>query len=605
MAVVDVATPAETESPQPGRPWRQAVGAIISRHRFGLFASLCYTLGGFWVFARLWTNVTRRLAGDGLDHQLMLWMLAHAARSVTHLENPLFSSRLNVPDGVNMMANTSILGLGIPMTPVTLLFGPQVSFAILGVLSLAGTAAAWYYVFSRRLVSSRPAAFIAGALCGFAPGMIAHAPGHMHMIAQFVLPFIVLFVLRLAKPDGDQPHGTVRDGVILGLLVTYQIFISEETLLLTALACAGLCAVYAVLRPREARRALLPFVRGLAVAGAVAGVLLAYPLWFQFLGPQHSHRLPFDASSFVTDALAYVTNPGQSVAGDPVAAVHLATNGGEENAFFGWPLVIVAIAIAWWLRRLLVVQVLAITGLVFAALSLGNHVVIGRHATGIPGPFRLLSRLPVFDMALPTRFSLILVPILAALLALAGDRVATLASGPLPAKPLYFATMAIALVPIAPVPLHAIDPPATPAFISTGAWRSYVPEGRSLVPVPLPRQDTLTGMRWAAETDVGFAVPRGYFIGPDGTAADKAVFEPPLRPTVSLLQNVAKTGRVPDVTERDRQSALADLRYWRAAIIVLTPQVHDVALLVTLDALLGPGERIDGAWVWDVRARVG
>jgi hypothetical protein len=557
-------------------------------------------LGGFWVFARLWVNVPRRLAGDGLDHQLILWMLAHAARSVSHLENPLFTSRLNVPDGANMMANTSVLGLGIPMTPVTLLFGPQVTFAVLGVLSLAGTAAAWYYVFSRRLVSYRPAAFIAGALCGFAPGMIAHAPGHQHMIAQFLLPFIVLFVLRLAEP-----HGTVRNGVILGLLITYQIFISEETLLLTALACAGLCAVYTVLRPRQARQALLPFVRGLAVAAAVAGVLLAYPLWFQFFGPQHSQRLPFDASSFITNALAYVTYPGQSVAGDPVAAVHLAANGGEENAFFGWPLVIVAIAITWWLRRSLAVQVLAITGLIFAALSLGNNVVIGRHVTGIPGPFRLLSRLPMLDMALPTRFSLILVPIVAALLALAGDRVATLGTGPLPGKLLYFATMAVALVPIAPIPLHAFDPPATPAFISTGAWRSYVPEGRSLVPVPLPRQTTLTGMRWAAETDLAFAVPRGYFIGPDGTTARQAVFEPPLRPTVELLQTVAKTGSVRAVTEQDRQNALADLTFWRAAIVVLTPQPHEAALRATLDALLGPGEMIDGAWVWDVRARIG
>jgi hypothetical protein len=601
MAVVEIADTAEQAgAPEPESRFA-ALRSFAPRHRAGLFALLCYLLGAFWVYARLWVAPARRLVGDGQDHQMFIWMLAHAARSVTHLENPLFSARLNVPYGVNMMTNTSVLGLGVPMTPVTLLFGAQVSFAILGVLSLAGTAAAWYYVFSRHLVSSRIAAGLAGALCGFAPGMIAHSPGHLHVIAQFVLPFIVLYVIKLAEPE----HA-IRNGVILGLLITYQVFISEEMLLLAALGCAGLVAVYAILRWREARSAVLPFAKGMVVAAAVSGVLLAYPLWFQFLGPQHSRGLPFITSTFYTDAFAYVTYPGQSVAGDPVAAVRLAANYGEENAFFGWPLMIVLAVGTLWLWRSARVRVLALAALGFIVLSLGNHVVIRQHDTGIPAPFLLLNKLPVLDMALPTRLSLVVVPFLAALLALVGDRVAALETGgPLPTRLLALGTAAVMLVPIAPVPLRGFDPSPVPAFLTDGTWRSYVPDGRTLVPVPLPRNDAMTGMRWAAATDIGFAIPRGFAIIPDGSPAEHATFEAPARPTVKLLQNVASTGYIPLVTDEDRSNAVVDLRFWRASIVVLTPHKHQDALRSTLDALLGPGRLVDGALVWDVRPLVG
>jgi hypothetical protein len=40
---------------------------------------------------------------------------------------------------VNMMANTSVLAVSLPLTPVTLLFGPHVSFNLFLTLALALT----------------------------------------------------------------------------------------------------------------------------------------------------------------------------------------------------------------------------------------------------------------------------------------------------------------------------------------------------------------------------------------------------------------------------------------------------------------------------------
>jgi hypothetical protein len=217
-----------------------------------------------------------------------------------------------------------------------------------------------------------------------------------------------------------------------------------------------------------------------------------------------------------------------------------------------------------------------------------------------------LDKVPVLNMALPTRFSLVVVPILAGLLAVVADRIiAARAEGPLPTRLLALGTAAAVLVPIVPIPLHGFTPPAAPRFITAGTWRQYVPAGRTVVPVPLPRNDAMTGMRWAADADLGFALPRGFFIGPDGSPAKRGVFEAPARPTATLLREVATTGTVPAITDADRRNLVTDLRFWRAAVVVLTPGPHEDALRSTLEALLGPAQQVDGAVLWDVRNLAG
>jgi hypothetical protein len=246
------------------------------------------------------------------DHiQFESW-LVHAAYSVTHLQNPLFSHQMNIPLGVNAMANTSVLGVGIPLTPVTLLFGPQISYAVYLTLALAGSAAAGYHVLSRHLVRSRVAAFIGAGFFGFAPGIVHHANGQPNFVTNFLLPFIVLRVFRLAEPGRARYHG-----LVLGLLVTWQVFVNEELLLLTALGMAFVVGLYAVLRPAEARRAARPFVRAGAVAVGCASLLLAYPVWFQFRGPQHYHGIQQEFSAWGEDVTAYVTFARDTLAGTP------------------------------------------------------------------------------------------------------------------------------------------------------------------------------------------------------------------------------------------------------------------------------------------------
>src|SRR5437764_1813264 len=213
--LVEEATDPAIDAPAPRR--LRTVLAAIAPHLGYLVLALAVT-------GRLWIHRDIRLAAaNDTDHQQFLWFIADVAHSIAHGQNPLLSHDLNVPDQVNMMANTSIMGLAVPLAPVTLLFGAPATFIICLVLSLAGTASAWYWLLGRHVVDSRLAAFVGAGFCGFGPGMISQAGGHPNLTAQFLVPLIIWRVIRLREPGRE-----VRNGIVLGLLVVYQIFINEE-----------------------------------------------------------------------------------------------------------------------------------------------------------------------------------------------------------------------------------------------------------------------------------------------------------------------------------------------------------------------------------------
>ncbi|MET8231388.1 hypothetical protein ABZS77_12050 [Micromonospora sp. NPDC005298] len=592
--VTGTASPA-TVAPAPTRRSRPAwlADAVVVAGYLGLAVLLT---SGQW--GHPW-----RLFHQAGDQVLFEWMLAHAAHAVVEGENPLYSTALNAPDGVNLMANTSVLGLGVPLTPVTLLFGSQVAFCVAVVCCLAGTATAWYALLRRRLVSARSAAAVGGLICGFAPGMIAQAGAHLHIAAQFLVPAILALVFRPA-------NGPVwRSGVGLGLLVVWQVFIGEEVLVFLALA-AGVLALGWALADRSAARRHAPALFGrLAVAAVLAAALLAYPLWFQFRGPQHYAGMAFAAHAFQLDAASFTASARQTVLGDDWLPGLLSPNPTEENSFFGPGLLVLAVVIVIWLWRRPLVRALAVCGLVFALLSLGTELRVDGTATGIPGPYRLVAGLPLLDLAVPARFALVCVPVLGVLVALSVDRVRAvrrLSAAPgLPVRLLWAGAVAAALLPLAPTPIRVVPVPPVPGFVADGGWRALVPPGRTVVAVP-----PVTGaarspvMLWSARTGLAFAAPGGYFIGPAAPDDPTARWGAPDRPTSVLLRAVAESGVVPVLTDTDRRRAVEDLRHWRAALVVLGPSTHGDPLRRTVDDLLGPGRPVDGGWVWDVRGSV-
>jgi hypothetical protein len=554
-----------------------------------------YVVLAFWVTSRLWRNTgALALVNGGSDVHFFEWALIHASRIFTHGENPLFTSQLNAPDGVNLMANTGMLGLTVPLVPVTLVFGPAVAFTVMLTGGLAATAWAWYHVLSRHIVGYWPAALVGGLFAGFAPGMVNHVNGHPDLVCQFLIPFIVWRAISLR---------TARDGVVLGLLVTWQAFLNEELLLLTGLGLAVFVTAYAVFRPAQVRARAGPFLAGLWPAVLTAGALLAYPLWFQFSGPQSYRGLPDSVLGYGTDLRAFAAFSQLSLVRHGTSH---STYGAppEENTFFGVPLLAVLGLIVVWLWRRVAVRALTAVALVFAVLSLGRTVVIGGHTVARHGPMSLLDHVRLFDNVVPTRFGLALVPVIAILLAFSVS-----AAGHASRAWLRYGwtlVLAAALLPIAPTPVLAERAPPVPAFFTSGQWRQYVRGDQSVFAVDAVFwTGSFTTMSWDDATGQDYRMVGGYFLGPFPHGSGN--YGPPFRPTFELLFNIVYYGASTRISRAQRAAFRADLRYWRTAIVILGPDApHHARLRYVLDQLTGqPARPVPGVLLWDVRALSG
>jgi hypothetical protein len=391
-----------------------------------------------------------------------------------------------------------------------------------------------------------------------------------------------------------------------------QYSLGGETLFFTALGCAVVFGCWWLAGREEHGESLAAFGKGLAVAAATGFTLLAYPLWMQFFGPGSFSGSGFSQVVHSEDLLAYGAFPGRSLAGVAGLRGRLAPNPTEENCFFGVPALLLLIGIAVLAvrhsdgarRRL--ARALAASALVFAVLSLGPELKAGGHRTGFPLPYALLRHLPLFDSALPGRLALIVAVLAGVLLALGLDVLPEVRHGRLVA-----AAVAVALLPLVPVPLRTMDRSGVPDFISSGAWRGYLRPGQTIIPVP-PASDLLPdGQRWQAYAlshgdGAAFRIPAGFFLGPGGPNGHGRIGPTP-RPTFTILSDAALLGTAPPVvTPAMREQAGTDARYWAGRVIVLPASAgtgnrwhrnHDVLLRVTTE-LYGQPTRVDDVWLW-------
>ncbi len=590
---------------QPRTAPSSKIGALSTRVRsvvpprlnpVDVSAAAIFTAVALFVMQGQWRNLGNGyLYNSGQDQAMWEWFFSVAAHSVANFENPMWSDLQNFPLGVNLMANTAMFGVSIPLAPVTLLFGPTVTWAIALTVGLAGTAYAWYWLFSRTVGASRGASMLGGALCGFAPGMVSHANGHPNFVVLFLLPVIAALVIRIS-----QGEGTKRTTVALGLVVALQIMLGEEPLLIFAIAFGVFALVYYAGKPRELWPAIKRVAVPLPLAAILAILLVAYPLHWQFFGPQSYSFLEHGAMG--NDAKALFQFPSQSIGGITTPGQFVRINATEENAYFGWPVLVLALVAACWLWRESRARAAAVTVVAMSVLSLGSALIVGKKDTGIDLPWESVAEAPLIESILETRFALAAVPVIALLLVLATDKAFDKGLRPVPA--LWCAALALALVPLIPTPLTAVQRTETPAFFSSGEWKNYVDDG-SVVTVPLPRPEDARPLHWQIDADMGFPLAGGYFVGPSDTVEKKAKYGAVDRPTALLLGSVRNSGTVPVVTTDQKADARADLQFWNADVVVLQPGRSTAELRRVVDDLLGfSSEYHDGVWVWDVRALV-
>src|SRR6185437_10892832 len=240
--------------------------------------SAAYLVLAIEVTIRLWADpASRMVAGNPGDADQVAWFPRYAAKAIAQLSLPAMTSTgLNAPHGISLMANPSSPFLGVLLTPVTLLAGPQASLTAALTLGFAGSALAMFAVL-RRNGCTTVAAFLAGAVYGFSSALVHSAINHFDLQFAVFPPLIAdaaLRILTIRAPGGRGAQ--VRRGAWLGLLCAAQVLTDEEVLL---------GAVLAVSRPAMAIPQLRAATASLAAGLATVLVVTGYPLWTQLFGP--------------------------------------------------------------------------------------------------------------------------------------------------------------------------------------------------------------------------------------------------------------------------------------------------------------------------------
>ena len=350
------------------------------------------------------SHTQKCLCGDTAQQ---VWFLAWVPFSLAHGHSLFYSNWVLYPSGANLMDNTAMTLLGVIAAPVTVLFGPVAAYNV--VLRAGFTLSALVmFVVVRRLVRWWPAALVAGLLYGFSPFMVGQGLSHEFLVFAPIPP-LVLGVL--AEVLSRARWRAWRAGLVLGVLFGAQFLIASETfamMVLFAVTGTALALCYPAVRARIGH-----LVRVGAWAAGTCAVIIAYPVYFFFAGPQHVVGSPHPIhelrlwhgdllGAFLPTSLMRFAPPDLLRIGSQLVNGNLQENG----TYLGLPLVLIAAGLGIAYRRRPLTLVASLLAVLSYLLSLGPRVFIARQSTAIPGPFALLAHIPVFQDIEPARFSL-------------------------------------------------------------------------------------------------------------------------------------------------------------------------------------------------------
>lgn len=594
-----------------------------------LLAAGSYLALSLMVWWNAWSNhpASTTTCGCG-DSSTFIWYLEWPAYAISHGLNPLYSTAIFHPGGVNLLSNTSEVAIGVVLAPISWIFGPIATFNVTLMLSPVLSALAMF-VLLRRWVTWAPAAFIGGLFYGFSSFILVYlADGHL-MLGMAVVP--PLFVACLDELLVRQRVRPVVTGLLLGLLVTLQFFIGTEVLLImvaTGFIGVVLVVAYAAVRhPSILRQRARYAVVGLTAGVITALVLLAYPLWFALDGPARLSGAiwPDSIYAFAQTPLKEYFLPAPARTGGIFGAGWNHRIGGYQGPilsshYFGLGIIAVVIGgiIVWRRdRRLWLFGSIAIITLVLS-LGAGPNTWM---------PWHLLSNLPQFNNVIAERFVLITYLAVAVMLALVVQhtyeavnrrRDVSLVTPPVQAPegrssrlPRWSGSAAglivgaIAIVPPAVYLAQSVPMTTQPVVLPTW-FQTVAPQlnqRQVLLVLPTPSSGIKSADAWQAVDGMPYSA-----VGGPGPGAVLARAGKQRRAQVIIAQASVSAHAFETVTTSDVDAVQKALRHWGTTMVVIPDQpdlpaydqltsVTNAAALITAATRQRPIHQAN-AWVW-------
>ena len=370
--------PAETAPgpdgvPGPPPPWYR-------RFRRHPLAAHLLLLAGYLVtgLAVTWPRVTY-LAGrlpSLRDAGGYVWDFWWVARQVSHLSSPWSTRYLAAPVGSDLGYHTLMPLPGLLMTPVTLAFGPSLSYNLLSVLC-PGLLCYVMYRAARLWLPTQLGAIAAGGFFGLSAILTWRSWYELNLaLGALFLPMALEAAVRLTRRPGR------RQAIILGAVMGTAILTDQESAVLAGIV-AGL-----VLVPWLARHPSAARLRATALA-AVTGLIVASPQLIVMVQQAAASRNPGSRAGLLDVNYVYsgaslqqMFAPSPRVADYGLTEVSRVAYQGPYTiviATFGVVLTALAlfgIVVSWRRRH---ARSLALLWLACVALSLGSVVWVGGH----------------------------------------------------------------------------------------------------------------------------------------------------------------------------------------------------------------------------------
>ncbi|HVT41525.1 MAG TPA: hypothetical protein VHD39_00975, partial [Acidimicrobiales bacterium] len=542
------------------------------------------------------------------DPAQQVWFTEWPAWAMAHLHSLVFSGAVNVPDGANLLSNTSGTLVGVVLAPVTWAYGPVAATNV--ALTLAPALSAWAcFAAVRPLVRWKFAAVPAGLVFGYSAAIVSSLVfGHVSVTMLVIPPFLFTTLHEILI---RQEHPVVRDGLVLAVLLVAQFFISPEIFVLCLVfAAVGLVPVVVVgwrqLVPRAGHA--LPAL-GIGVGGAV--VVLAYPIWFGLAGPQAVTGVLFAIAPLTGVPLSGLLAPGSY--GAP-ASIYVRFGGylgrtGPPPDYVGAGVAVAAVASVVVGRRRALTWLLALLAFVSLWLSLGGYLMSApAWVTHVWLPWRKLSTLPVLKEILPDQIAPFIALFLAFLIAIgldafhqtrhrAGSWLARYRT-PFSAAVTVVVTAA-AVIPVFvtfDAPLRVVHVRA-PHYVQAAA--PAVPKGTVWLTVPFAVSGSTQPMLWQASTGMTFRLAGAAMKTPDANGGPVGTGAPGsarrIMTDLTVIGAPEPTGTAAEIT-----TLRAALAHWEVTQVVIAGASRDPVYASGFFAMvLGVlPTYTDGAWVW-------
>jgi hypothetical protein len=458
------------------------------------------------------------------DPPLAMWGLTWWPHAIAHGLNPFVSHYVWSPQGVNVAQGTFLPTAAGALAPLTVLFGPVLSYNVLAIGSPA-LAAFTAYLLCRRVTGRELPAIAGGYLFGFSSYEFAQLLGHINLALIFLMPLFVHVALR--RVDGEISRRTYV--IVLAVLLVLQAGLSTE-ILAEAVGFGAVVLGTAYLVTRHPQRSRIVRLIGETTCAGVFALAIGAPFFYYAL---FSGGFPRGAAPYWDVYALDLLNPlfptGTTLLGHSVfqSLSNTYSGGGlvGEDGYLSIP--VLGAFLFWGLRserRRAMAQLVMTGAAVSFVAALGAHLHVDGHQV-IALPFDWTKTLPIFNDIIPSR--LIVFTTLAVALG-----VAVWLALPWGHASARWAVLAVGIVLILPnvTPSLYGTPLRNPRFFATSMYQRYLKPNETVLILPFSYNDVSD--LWQAESGYYFYMPEGY----TGQVVPTSFADQPV--VSSLLQNV-------------------------------------------------------------------